>query len=89
MCILCIRWDGEPTYQLFILCSAESDTQESIAPSFSPAGITGGTVMGHTTVVSDQINMLLLCWPGGVMNMPQWLLLDDRRPGDAHSADFY
>lgn len=63
---LCVHWDGEPTYQLFILCAAQSDTQESISPSFSPAGITGGAVMGHTTLVSRRISMLLLFWPGGI-----------------------
>lgn len=74
MCILYIHWDGEPTYQLFILCAAQSDTRESISPSFSPAGITGGAVMGHTTLALQQISMLLLFWPGGIMNVPQCLL---------------
>lgn len=53
VCILYIHWDGEPLYQLFILSAAQSDTQEPISPSFSPAGITGGAVMGHTKLVSQ------------------------------------
>lgn len=41
---LCILQDGEPTYQLFIWCTAQSDSRESISHHLLP-------VMEHAVVV--------------------------------------
>lgn len=40
VCTPCIPGLGDPAYQLFICCAAQSNTPESISASFSPAGIT-------------------------------------------------
>lgn len=42
---LCILQDEEPTYQLFIWCTAQSDSRESISHHLLP-------VMEHAVVVS-------------------------------------
>lgn len=62
--------------------------KESISPFFSPAGITGVAVMGRTMVLSRSISMLLLWWSGGILNVPQWLPMEDKRPCDAAHAGF-